>query len=210
MPGDRLRLTLEYRPDLFTRVEVEALAGRLHRVLAAVVDAPECPVGRLDVLTADERLALVAGTVGATRAVDDATIPARFAEHAAATPDAPALAFEDVRRTYGDLDARVNRLARHLVGLGAGPEDVVALVLPRSDRVVEALLAVQKAGAAYLPLDPDLPDDRLAGVLADARPVAVVTERGPRRRASTYRTRPWWSSTTPPRRRRWPPRPRAR
>jgi amino acid adenylation domain-containing protein/non-ribosomal peptide synthase protein (TIGR01720 family) len=175
VPGDRLRLSLEYRPDLFDRAGIEALAGRLHRVLATVVDDPERPVGRLDVLTGEERRHLVDTTAGEGRPVPDATIPAAFEAEAAAAPGATALVFEDVHRTYGELNARANRLARHLAGRGAGPEDVVALLLPRSDRVVESLLAVQKAGAAYLPLDPDLPAERIGAVLADARPVAVVT-----------------------------------
>jgi amino acid adenylation domain-containing protein/non-ribosomal peptide synthase protein (TIGR01720 family) len=175
VPGDRLRLSLEYRPDLFDRAGIEALAGRLQRVLATVVDDPERPVGRLDVLTGEERRHLVATTAGEGRPVPDATIPTVFEAEAAAAPGATALVFEDVHRTYGELNARANRLARHLAGRGAGPEDVVALLLPRSDRVVESLLAVQKAGAAYLPLDPDLPAERIEAVVADARPRAVVT-----------------------------------
>ena len=118
----------------------------------------------------------MASTAGAARPVDDTTIPGLVERWAATTPDAAGAGLRGRRASPTPSSTRwANRMARHLVGLGAGPEDVVALVLPRTHRVVEALLAVQKAGAAYLPLDPTLPDDRLAGMVADARPVAVVT-----------------------------------
>ena len=94
---------------------------------------------------------------------------------AAASPDAIAVVDQDRSLTYAELDARTNRLARYLLDLDApiGPETVVALLLPRSSLVVEALLAVQKAGAAYLPLDPCLPAERIREILADASAVAA-------------------------------------
>ena len=176
-PGPRLGLAVEYRPDLFTPADAEALASRLRRALEAFVDQPDLPVGRLDLLADDERRRLVAAAAGERLPVPDATIPAVFESQAAASPDAPALACADTRWTYGELNARANRLARHLLALdvGVGPETVVALLLPRSHRVVEALLAVQKAGAAYLPVDPELPPERIGAMLADARPVAALT-----------------------------------
>ena len=85
------------------------------------------------------------------------------------------MVFEDVRWTYAELDARVNRLARLLLRPGAGPEQVVALALPRSIEMVVALFAVLRTGAAYLPLELDLPADRLAVMLDDARPGAACS-----------------------------------
>jgi amino acid adenylation domain-containing protein/non-ribosomal peptide synthase protein (TIGR01720 family) len=101
-----------------------------------------------------------------------ATWPALFAQQVSRSPDAVAVVLDNVRLTYRELDERANRLA-HL--LDAGPDDVVGLMLPRSVSMVVAQVAVLKAGAAYLPLDPDYPTERLAYMLGDARPRAVVT-----------------------------------
>ncbi|GAB3847935.1 non-ribosomal peptide synthetase [Dactylosporangium cerinum] len=98
-----------------------------------------------------------------------------MAAQAARTPDAPALTFGATTVTYADLDARVNRLARHLLSLGAGPERIVALALPRSIDMVVALFAVLRTGSAYLPLELDHPDDRLLVMIEDARPLLVLT-----------------------------------
>ncbi|KJY24265.1 AMP-binding protein, partial [Streptomyces sp. NRRL S-495] len=102
-------------------------------------------------------------------------VPAVFAAQAAATPDATALVFGEQRLSFAELNARANRLAHGLAGAGIGPESLVALAVPRSAESIVALLAVLKAGAAYLPLDSDYPRDRLAGMLADARPAAVLS-----------------------------------
>ena len=103
-------------------------------------------------------------------------MPELFAEQVAARPDAVAVECEDAAITYGELDARANRLARHLIGLGVGPETVVGVCLSRVGvELIVALLAVLKAGGAYLPLDPEYPADRLAFMVQDARPVCVLT-----------------------------------
>ncbi|EYT89601.1 hypothetical protein ThrDRAFT_04781, partial [Frankia casuarinae] len=100
--------------------------------------------------------------------------PEMFQAQVVARPDAVAVVCEDVRLTYAELDAAVNRLARLLVGLGVGPERIVAVALPRSVEMVVALLAVLKAGAAYLPVDPEYPAARQAFMLADAAPVVTL------------------------------------
>ncbi|WP_326767596.1 amino acid adenylation domain-containing protein [Streptomyces sp. NBC_01591] len=108
--------------------------------------------------------------------VAEATLTELFEAQAARTPDAPAVAHGTAELSYAELGARANRLARLLVGRGAGPERFVAVALPKSVELVVALLAVVKAGAAYLPLDPGHPAERLAGMLADVAPVAVLTD----------------------------------
>nr|APD71885.1 non-ribosomal peptide synthetase 7 [Streptomyces sp.] len=107
--------------------------------------------------------------------VAEATLAELFESQAARTPDAPAVADGSTELTYAELGARANRLARLLVERGAGPERFVAVALPKSVELVVALLAVVKAGAAYLPLDPGHPAERLADMLADVAPVAVLT-----------------------------------
>ncbi|WP_131733081.1 amino acid adenylation domain-containing protein, partial [Actinomadura formosensis] len=102
------------------------------------------------------------------------TIPALFEAQVAVRPDAPAVTFEGVSWSYAQVNARANRLARWLVERGVGPEQFVALALPRSADLVVAILAVLKAGAAYVPMDPDYPADRIAYMVQDARPVLTL------------------------------------
>ncbi len=175
-PGEQLRLSLHHRTDAVTPGEAAALAGRLERVLATVATDPARPVGRCNLVSADEtQQVLDRGTGIADRPVPTASIPALFAAQAAGTPDAPAVRADGRELTYAELDQRANQLARVLRGQGVGPERVVALAVARSVEYVVAFLAVQKAGGACLPLDLDQPADRLAYVLHDAVPALVLT-----------------------------------
>ncbi|MGM1058012.1 amino acid adenylation domain-containing protein [Saccharothrix sp. Mg75] len=165
---------LEYAADLFDRTGVEDLVARWVRVLEAAVADPGVPISRVDVLSAEERRWLHA--CNDTDAPVPATgLPAMFEARVRATPDAPAVVFEETAVTYAQLNARVNRLAHALVARGAGPEQVVALALPRSAEMVVALLAVFKTGAACLPVDPEYPAERISFMLADARPSLLLT-----------------------------------
>src|SRR5207244_2885934 len=104
-----------------------------------------------------------------------ATLPELFETQVARTPDATAVVCGESRRSYAEVDRAANALAHLLIRAGAGPERIVALAVPRSVEIVVAELAVAKAGAAYLPIDPDYPAERIAFMLADAEPVIVVT-----------------------------------
>ncbi|WP_051807117.1 non-ribosomal peptide synthetase [Streptomyces sp. NRRL F-2664] len=174
LPGRRLRLELGYRPDALDEEFVRTVADRLTRAFAAFAGTPDLPLGQLDLLGAGEAAVLTAAPV--RHAVPDTTLAALLADQAARTPEATAVVFEDVELTYAELGARAGDLASRLAGLGAGPGRVVAVALPRSAELVVALNAVLRAGAAYLPLDPGYPADRLALMLADAAPVALVTD----------------------------------
>nr|APD71718.1 non-ribosomal peptide synthetase 7 [Streptomyces sp.] len=176
LPGEAIRLRLTYRPDLFTRETVLGWADRLRRVLRSVVADPDLPAGRVDVLGADERRRVLTEWNDTAAESSERCWPALFEEQAGRTPDALALWQEEgAGLTYAELNAEANRVARALVARGVGPESVVALAVPRSPRLVVALLAVQKAGAAYLPVDLGHPRARVAAVLAGARPAAVLT-----------------------------------
>ncbi|OKI02484.1 hypothetical protein A6A06_15750 [Streptomyces sp. CB02923] len=166
----------EFRTDLFDPATVESLLARLRRLLEAAVEAPHRPIGSLEILTSAERHALLGTAQDTSREVPAATLPALFAAQVARTPDAVAVASPDTRLTYAELNARANRLARLLAARGAGPEGVVALALPRSPDLVTAVLAVLKAGAAHLPLDPAHPAARIAFLLDDAAPALLVTD----------------------------------
>ncbi|MFG3660988.1 amino acid adenylation domain-containing protein [Streptomyces sp. NPDC047706] len=168
---------LEYSAELFDHPTAQSFADRLRRILRAVTADPDVPLGRIGILDAEEEARLRGGWHSRPLAAAPATVPALFAEAVRRFPDLPAAASDGLELSFTELDREANRLARLLVRHGAGPERYVALALPRTARFLVAVLAVHKAGAAYLPLDPDAPGDRTAGVLADARPVLTLTTR---------------------------------
>ncbi|MGW0860545.1 condensation domain-containing protein, partial [Streptomyces sp. NPDC002690] len=141
---------LEFALDLFDRATAEDFAARFVRVLEQALRAPELPVAVLDLLLPSERTALLPET--ATPAVERTTVVELVARQIAATPGAVAVVGEGVELTYRELDARADRLARRLVVAGVGPESVVGLAVPRTVELVVAMLAVWRAGAAYLPV----------------------------------------------------------
>ncbi|TDD61278.1 amino acid adenylation domain-containing protein [Kribbella antibiotica] len=176
LPGDELRLRVGYRPDLFAETEIHTLVRRFESVLRTVADQPDVVVGDLDVLEPAELQQVLKTWNDTEHEVSANSIPALFEAQVTRTPDATAVVFEDTTVTYAELNTQANRLARHLIDRGAGPESVVALKLRRSAELVVAVLAVLKAGAAYLPIDPDYPAERIDFMLADAQPVAVLDE----------------------------------
>jgi amino acid adenylation domain-containing protein len=168
--------SIEYSADLFDGVTVELLVDRLVQVLATAVAEPTLSVGAFDVLSPVEGRQVVEGWNDTRRVTPVSIVPELFTAQVAATPDATAVVFEGQRVTYAELDAQVDRLAAALAGRGAGPERVVAIALPRSIELVVALLAVMRTGAAFLPIDPDYPADRVAYLLEDAAPIATVSD----------------------------------
>ncbi|WP_159062480.1 non-ribosomal peptide synthetase, partial [Streptomyces caniscabiei] len=171
---DRLTLLLEYALDLYDDETARRTAGRLARLLEQVADAPDTPVRDLAVLEEAERESVLVRWNDTAHDVPATTLPELFRAQVARTPDALALVHDEQRLTYAELDARVERTARVLAGMGVGPERTVAVALPRSVELVVALLAVHRAGGAYLPLEADQPRDRRALMLEEARPVCVV------------------------------------
>ena len=167
---------VEYATDLFDRTSIDALVQRFVRFLEAVVARPERAIGNHDILATDERNRILRHWNETARVVAPATLPALFAAQAAKTPSATAVVFGDERLSYRALEARANRLAHYLRGLGVGPETVVGLCVERSPDMVVGLLGILKAGGAYLPLDPTYPADRLAFMLADASAPVLVTQ----------------------------------
>ncbi|GAB2701750.1 non-ribosomal peptide synthetase [Kitasatospora kifunensis] len=167
--------TLQYNVELFDQESVQRLTGRLLRVLAQAAAEPDRPIGGYQVLAAGERERLLADGDGGRRPVPVRLVPQLFEAQAARTPLRAALRVAGYTYSYAELNARANRLARLLVEGGAGPERLVALALPRSAELVVALLAVLKSGAAYLPIDPTHPAERIAYTLADAAPTLLLT-----------------------------------
>lgn len=169
------RPPLGYSADLFDRPTVEALAGRFVRLLESALGDPHRPLARLAVMDGSERHDLLVTRNATGHDTPDATLPQLFEAQAARTPEAPAVVCGDERLSYAGLDARANRLAHLLLAHGVGQDTLVALALPRSADAVAAMLAVGKASAAYLPLDPEHPGERVTRLLADARPALVLT-----------------------------------
>ncbi|MFC5743180.1 non-ribosomal peptide synthetase, partial [Dyella tabacisoli] len=174
LPGADMELRFGYRPDLFDQDTVARLAQRLVRVLDAIAYAPQQAIGVIDLLDKAEREQVVVNWNATTRALPASSFPLLFEQQVSRAPDAIAAVFEQERLTYAELNARANRLAHALVAQGIGPEQAVAVALPRSLDMLVALLAVLKSGAAYLPLDLDYPAERLAYMLDDAQPALVL------------------------------------
>ncbi|MGE2723082.1 condensation domain-containing protein, partial [Mycolicibacterium celeriflavum] len=177
-PGDEWELRVEFRTDVFDAGSVEVLVGRLERVLVAMAADPGRPVSSVDVVDDVEQAHLdVFGNCAVlTRAeAETMSIPAVFAERVAQLSEAVAVTSAGRSLTYGELDEAANRLAHLLVGCGAGPGRCVGLLFSRSVEAIVAMVGVLKSGAAYLPIDPMMPADRIAFMLADATPVAVLT-----------------------------------
>ncbi|NUR62202.1 MAG: amino acid adenylation domain-containing protein, partial [Catenulispora sp.] len=169
---------LEYSSALFDVATMRRLADHLATLLGAVAAAPESFLSELPLLTAPELGQVV-------REWNEATAPAPavggvhelIADHVTERPEAVAVECDGVSLTYAELDLRANRLARHLRDLGVTAETVVGLCLDRGPDLIVAILAVWKAGGAYLPLDPGYPPERLAFMLADSRASILVGHR---------------------------------
>ncbi|MBN0975540.1 amino acid adenylation domain-containing protein, partial [Gordonia sp. BP-119] len=173
--GDRLHLQMKYLTGVYGADEVDALLGRVLRVLTAFVENPGQRIAAVDVLDAAERDMVLTGWIDPGVEVPSATLAAVFAERAGHNADRTAVVAGGERLTYGQLADRVNRLARILIDEGVGPESMVAVAMPRTADLVVALLAVVTAGGAYVPVDVTYPQDRLAYMLADSEPVVVLT-----------------------------------
>ena len=180
---------VEFRTDVFDAASIETLIARWRQVVEAFTADPARRLSSIEVLAAGEVARLDEWgnrAVLSAPAPTPVSIPALFAAQVARSPAAVAVTFEGRSMTYRELDEAANRLAHLLAASGAGPGQVVALVLERSGEAVVAMLAVLKAGAAYLAIDPGLPDARIGFMLADAAPVAAITTAGLAERLNGY------------------------
>nr|WP_243654735.1 non-ribosomal peptide synthase/polyketide synthase [Nocardia alba] len=167
-----------YATDLFDHATVEGFVQRFVRLLGAIVATPRTAVGDIELLAPAEREQILDTRNATAYPVDtEATLVSLLDASVAADPKATALVTDDgAQLTYTELDARVNRLARHLIALGVGPESRVALAMRRSVDLVVAMYAVAKSGGAYVPVDPDQAAERTDYILATAAPVCVLTD----------------------------------
>ncbi len=186
LPGRRdhnelsLRLAHDWRTDVTT---ARRLLLGIERLLDAVLENPERPLSELTALSATERHQIVLEwNDTALEAVEDLCLHDLVAAQARRLPAAMALSGEGRGMAYAELDRRANRIANHLRGLGVGPEARVAILVERSLEMVVLLLGILKAGGAYVPIDPGMPAERLAFLLADANPALLLAGEGMRER----------------------------
>ncbi len=184
-PDGLLRCALEYNTDLFDASTAERMAGHFRALLAAAVANPDEAIGRLPMLTAREKTELFelfgAWNDTAVTLGTDNTLHARLEQQVARAPHATAVIAETpegkvTSLTFAELDARANQLAHALRAYDVGPEQIVALALERSTDLIVAIFGILKAGAAYLPLDPAYPADRLSYMLTDSGARVLVTQ----------------------------------
>ncbi|WP_316775277.1 non-ribosomal peptide synthetase [Streptomyces sasae] len=177
LPDGRFGAALEYATGLFDEATVARLAARFTLLLRAVTDRPDLPLAAVELLTAEERRRQLGEWNATAAGLPDGTVLSWFETQAARVPAAPAVVLGGRTLTYGELDARANRLARHLRTLGVAVESRVGVLLGSGPELITALLAVWKAGAAYVPFDPDHPAERIASLLGEARVTALITVR---------------------------------
>ncbi|MFW0784493.1 amino acid adenylation domain-containing protein [Gordonia sp. CPCC 206044] len=184
-PGATIHLRCAYRGDLFDADEIITLTDRFVGVLEAIAGDPGRSVGSLDVIGADERHKVLTEWNDTARDVSEQTVADLFEAQARRTPEAIAVIAGARRMTFAQLQSEVNQLGRLLIARGVGAEHKVALLLPRDERMVVAMFAVFACGAAYVPIDPDHPTDRIEYMLDVAGPSVIVTTDALRGRVAT-------------------------
>ena len=165
-----------YNPDLFDGETIERMVKHWQSLLEAAVADPTCRISQLPLLTAPEQRQLLVEWNRTASEQPAACLPGWFEAQVEQTPDAIAVEDEESELSYRELNRRANQLARHLRGLGIGPEKLVGICTTRSQRMIVALLGVLKAGGAYVPLDPAYPQERLAYMLEDSGVEVLLTE----------------------------------
>jgi len=173
---DAILARFHYSTELFDASTIARMASHLQTVLTSAVAEPDTDVAHLSLLTEPERNQILFQWNTTGRSNCRETIPELFEHQVLETPERIAVEYEAERLTYSELNLRANRLAWYLKDIGVGPETRVAVCVERSLKAIVALLAILKAGGAYVPIDPSYPQDRLAFLLGDASPFALVTE----------------------------------
>ncbi|HEX7331329.1 MAG TPA: amino acid adenylation domain-containing protein [Pyrinomonadaceae bacterium] len=175
--GETISGSLQFNTDLFTRSQIERMIGHLKTLLRAITTTPEQSLAELPMLTqAEAQQLLVDWNQTSTAYPQNLCLHQLFEEQARLQPERVALICGEQRISYGELEARADQLAHYLKALGVGPERFVGLLLERSADLVVAILAVLKAGGAYLPLDPAYPEERLRFMLEDTRAGILITQ----------------------------------
>nr|AAT12283.1 LtxA [Lyngbya majuscula] len=166
---------VEYRTDLYDRKTIQTFIDRFLRLLTGAIADPQQRISRLNLLSPEEHHQLLIEWNDTDHSISPRPFPDLFEAQVAQTPTANALVFGALHLSYQELNARANQLAHQLIYQGIGPGQVIAIDVPRSPEWVIAVLAVLKAGAAYLPLDPSYPASRIIYMLEDVQPCLLIT-----------------------------------
>ena len=175
--GEGLLLECDYNSDLFEAATIERWLGHFGTLLESIAQDPTVPLAEIDILSADERHKILVEwnqtdlPLGSTQLIHQL-----FEVQVDRTPDAEVLVDGDLRLTYAELERRANRLARQIRAVGGGPNDTIGICLDRTAELIVSLLGVLKSGAAYVPLDPTYPVDRVRFMLQDAQAKILVTQ----------------------------------
>ena len=167
---------IEYNTDLFDRHTAEAIGSRLMRLLEAAASDPGQRIGEIDLIAPDERRELLEELNQTGQTIPEQTLPELFEEQVRRTPNAAAVAFEGKCFTYVELNKRANHLAHYLRDMGIGAEVRVGLCMEQGLELVVGLLGILKACGSYVPLDPEHPLERLAYMMEDSQPAAIITQ----------------------------------
>ncbi|MFD6897850.1 amino acid adenylation domain-containing protein, partial [Rhodococcus sp. NPDC060086] len=171
-----MEVELRYQRALFDRDQVSTLVARFVRALESLAAQPQDQVGDIELLDAEELDRILHDWNDSAHELDASTLLTdRFDAQVARTPGAVALVYEGESLTYAEFDARVTRLARHLIAQGVGPDALVGLAIRRSLDLMVGMYAIVRAGGAWVPIDPDHPADRVRHILDTADPVCIVT-----------------------------------
>lgn len=170
-----LRGEIEYATDLYNRPTIEAFVRYLVRILEQVVTDPSQTLASINILETDDTFKILQQWNDTARNITDETYPKLFERQVRKSPTAVALVCGDRAWTYETLNRQANHVAHWLLGNGVGPEDIIGLSMRRSPEMLASLLGILKAGAIYLPLDPDYPEQRLTFMLNDTRPRFLIT-----------------------------------
>jgi amino acid adenylation domain-containing protein/non-ribosomal peptide synthase protein (TIGR01720 family) len=175
--SDTLNFTLKYAGELFSDTKIDELLNFMESILKQIVNNTDIETSKLVLVNTTQESELVNGYNDTRTPYPDKTIVQLFEEQVVKTPDNIAVVFEDIRLTYKELNEQANILAHHLIDhCNTKPDDKVALLLERSEKMEIAILGVLKSGAAYVPISPDYPQERISYILDKAEPKAVIDE----------------------------------
>jgi amino acid adenylation domain-containing protein len=174
--SEQLEFHWQYSQDAFEERAIDQMARHFFILIERILESPKKSLGTMSVLDASDRTRLLLELNATVTPVSIATVPDLFEKQVQVSPRNVALIVDGITMSYGELNNLANRLAHHLVERGLRIEDKVAICIDRSFEMVTALLAVLKAGAAYVPLDPTYPSERLRAVLKDCEPFIVLSQ----------------------------------
>jgi amino acid adenylation domain-containing protein/FkbM family methyltransferase len=175
--ADGLHGSLEYSTDVFEQTSMTRMMNHFRVLLKSIVANPALKLGEIQLFEPEERTRVLKDwNKTAVQYAGDRALHELFEEQVARTPEAAAVVYEGEQLTYRELNERANQLARHLQGLGVGPDVVVPFCMERSLELVIGLMGVLKAGGAYLPLEPNDPVERLTAILAETKAPVILTQ----------------------------------